>query len=201
MNPLPQATAFEINPSDLIPKTTRRKDWFSPRIASQTRKETTPHEVTRVYLTAPVERIWAVQQDSHMAAWYEWKGNEPLGFLKMRCREIGIAYSEIIGNSRERRLIGPRHGLMVEVKLKFPHLSNPFIATMFKRDHTVVYLAMQKHGIHTRRKQRNPRRIADIKSRVKKMFEAGESYAEIGIEFDFHPTVVRRLVTKMGWRR
>lgn len=178
-----------------------RKRLFSPQIAPKKRDEPKEQTVTRIYTTAPKERTWTVQHDWHMRAYMDWCANAPLGWLKMRCREIGISYAEIIGESRERRLIGPRHGLMVEVKQKFPHLSNPFIATMFKRDHTVVYLALQKAGIHTRRKQKNTRRIADIKSRVKKMFDDGDSYAEIGMELDFHPTVVRRLVTKMGWTR
>ena len=207
MNPLPVNTAIQFESrqpttAEILAYAASRKDkWFSPQAAPRKREEPIEQPVTRVYMTAPKQRSWTVQHDAHVRAFIEWHGNAPLAYLKMRCREIGISYAELIGASRDQKLVEHRHALMVEVKLKFPHCSNPFIATLFRRDHTVIYHALEKHGIHVPRKIRNPRRIADVASRVKKMFEGGKTYAEIGMEIDFHPAVVRRLVNKMGWTR
>jgi hypothetical protein len=77
--------------------------------------------------------------DAHLLAFVEWRSNPPLGFLKMRCRELDVSYADIVGPKRTADIANIRHSLIAEVKDKFPHLSNHIVGKLFGgRDHTTV---------------------------------------------------------------
>lgn len=151
MSQLPANTAFELRESDLIPKVdghALRKRLFQPRGEPRTRKETSEGIITRVYMTAPVERVWTVQQDSHVKNWREHlrvTHERPVDFIKRRCSELGVAYDEVVGKTRKHDIILPRHRLIAEVHQQYSHLSLPHIGRLFGgRDHTSILFAVKK---------------------------------------------------------
>lgn len=195
MNQLPQATALPI-PPELIRKTSPRKDWFSPRIQPPARKETS--EATET--TAPVERVWTVQQDWHVNAYMEWCANEPLAFLKLRCREMGVQFSDVVGDSRRREHHIPRGILMAEVKRRFPGMSMPALGKIFNRNHATVLHYLRKHGVSTGEPHARYKHVMLHADRVLEMLKAGKKQIEIAREIGASPTAVSMLVMSKGWR-
>ena len=75
----------------------------------------------------------------------------PTDWLRDRCKEIGVEYSDIVGISRKRDITIPRQRLMYEVYEKFPGLSLPQMGRMFGgRDHSTLI-----HGIRAHKERMN----------------------------------------------
>lgn len=199
MNQMPQATALYINPSDFIPKGDGHA--LRKRLMSA-KREPVKREEGKVELRlvekpkAPVAPLR--QHDSHVAAYYEWKANGPLGWLKMRCRDMGVSYIDIVGRSRHRELIDPRHRLMAEMKAEFPHMTLPHIGRMFDRDHTVVYFAIRKMDIGDKPKKPP---IGFRMEEVRAMYLAENSMRSIGRELGYDYKTVATYIKRMGWTR
>ncbi len=156
---LPSATALQIESRQpttaeiLAYAASRTNKWFSPQREAPKQIEPVEHPSAPVRITAPPKRLWTVQHDSHMAAYYEWKGNEPLGFLKLRCREMGVNYADIVGPSVKVIHTTPRSALIVEIRLRYPALSLVQIGSLFgDRDHTSIRTCLIKHGVMDARK-------------------------------------------------
>lgn len=203
MNALPQATAFEINPRDLYPRddiAAIKRRLYSPRKASKRREESKP---AIVYMAdrRPPGRIWREQHDSHVGAWVEWQANPPLAFLKMRCREMGVRYQDIIGSSLKRVHTDPRSKLMAEVKIRFPEISFPQLGRLFGgRDHTTCIFALRKHGVVTGTSTKYYARVDREADRVLSMLRAGKLQKEIAAELGSSATAVSGLVKRRGWQ-
>lgn len=180
-----------------------RKRLFSPQRAPVKRAEPVEAVVTRVYLTAPVERVWTVQHDWHVRAYIEWKGNEPLGYLKMRCREMDLAFEEIASKGcRKKIIVRPRQTLMCEVKTTYPHLTLPAIGRLFGGfDHTTVIHSLRKGGMDAAEFAKI-KRNADLEAgKILVMLRAGKSQEEIAQAIGFSQTAVSKVIRNKGWGR
>ena len=136
------------------------------------------HQPERNEPEAPMERIWPRQHDSHMAAYYEWRTNEPLGWLKLRCRELDIAYDEIIGERRFVALVAKRKQLIREVKARFPAMSLPSIGRLFGgRDHTTILASLRGTGLYDPREV--SRDTTERNSRIVALYNSGFKISEI----------------------
>ena len=100
----------------------------------EARPDTVPH--------APVERVWA-EHDDHKRAWLEWKTNEPVGYLKMRCRQLDVDYRLIVGPTRQSDIVRHRHALIVEIRDRY-RKSLPELGRLFNRDHTSILAVVRK---------------------------------------------------------
>ncbi len=194
----------------------RKKRLFSPRSAPQKRDDEKSDVVVRTYNTAPVQRVWTCQQDSHVRAFYAWKGHQPMAYLKARCREIGVEFIAITGPCRYRWLVNPRHRLMAEVKHYFPKLSFPQLSAMFNRDHTTALFAVNKFtgfdftspfvvevpGEYPDQNGRKGMKFSgDLLPEMERLFTAGLPSAEIARRLGIHGTTVRRTAIRRGWTR
>lgn len=139
-----QPSAAEI----LAYAASRRDKWFSPQRAPVKRAEHVEAVTTRVYMTAPAERVWTVQYDAHVKDWREHlriAHEQPVDFIKRRCAELGVAYEDVVGKTRKHDIIVPRHRLIAEVREQYSHLSLPHIGRLFGgRDHTSILFAIKK---------------------------------------------------------
>lgn len=87
------------------------------------------------------DHVWAhrlhiMRQREHLS---------PTDFVKLRCLELRVRFEDLIGRSRMRDMIKPRHLVMYETHLKFPHLSFPQLGRVFGgRDHTSLLSAIRK---------------------------------------------------------
>lgn len=178
-----------------------RKRLFSPR--KQPVKPILPAPVLRVVdrpEPRPAPRAWAEQPDSHIAAWLEWKANEPLAFLKLRCREMEVDFADIVGASVKHAHTVPRGKLMAEVKVRYSELSLPQLGRLFGgRDHTTLRAALIKHGVIASR-EKIANRSADI-DRVRAMYAVGHGYREIAAAIGYSATTVTAIVKDNGWTR
>lgn len=205
---LPSATALHIKSRQpttaeiLAYAAARQNKWFSPRTAPG--KSAEPVELPAAPREVPAttaERVWPVQHDSHMAAYWEWKGNEPLGFLKLRCREMGVSFHDIIGPSYKRIHSDPRGALMAEVKNRYPDKSLPELGCLFGgRDHSTIRTALRKHGVITGERVINRCPDLDI-AKVKEMFFEGTTYRAIGTAVGCSRTTITSIVKENGWTR
>jgi hypothetical protein len=96
-------------------------------------------------------RVWRpdIPHDEHVKAWRRWRsslGSPIRNYIVSRCDDFGVTYEEIIGPSRERRLVIPRHMIMWEIKTKLrPDISLPELGRMFGgRDHTSLLYSIRK---------------------------------------------------------
>lgn len=142
-------------------------------------------------------RAWPHQHDSHVMAFYEWKGNPPLAYLKRRCRETGASYDEIVGKGRTRAIVKLRQKLICEVSVRFPHLSRPHIGRMFNRDHSTIIHALNRGGaLHAKRPP-----IGYHVETIRRLFEANESLRSIARAVDYDHATVGSFIKRMGWTR
>lgn len=203
MNPLPVNTQLHIDPSAFMPKVdghALRKRLMSPQAAPRKSVEPEEQPVTRVYITAPTERVWRVQQDSHVAAYFEWKGNEPLGWLKMRCRELDVALEDILGKGRTRPLVAARHQLIAEVKARYQYLSLPDLGRLFVIDHTSALFDLRKMA------KSDPRAVCSVEDcnqhadTIWRMASEGASFAQIAKTTSLTSYVVGKFIKQGGGR-
>lgn len=69
----------------------------------------------------------------------------PTDFVRLRCLELRVRFDDLIGPSRQRHLITPRHLVMLETHNRYPHLSLPQLGRVFGgRDHTSLLSAIRK---------------------------------------------------------
>lgn len=99
--------------------------------------------------TAPAPFV-GVQQNHHVKAWEAWQDALPIGrcrrYVAKRCMELGFSYGDIIGTTRQKRLIPTRHLLMWELRnlLEDPPSLQEIAVIFNKRDHTGVWCAIDK---------------------------------------------------------
>ena len=208
MNPLPVNTAIQFESrqpttAEILAYAASRKDkWFSPQAAPRKRVEPIEQPVTRVYMTAPTERLWRAQHDSHVAAYYSWKGNNPASFLKMRCREIGVDYSEVTGARRTRSIVAVRGQLIAELKTLFPEMTLPALGRLFGgRDHTTILYFLRKHGAVTSDGSSRCRPASHWNPKVKELFDQGMRLKDIAAAIGRSQTTVSFIIKQNGWRR
>lgn len=66
-------------------------------------------------------------------------------WLRMRCREIGVDYDEVIGHGRSGGIVGRRFQLIWEMRKSFK-LSTPQIGRAFGgRDHATILNSLKRH--------------------------------------------------------
>ena len=203
---LPQATSIQIQSRDPSPAemrayaASRSNKWFSPPARPVKRAEPVEAVVTRICLptrSAPVVKL--MQHDAHVRAWrahLRLRAELPMDFVKRRCEDFGVRFHDIIGPSRKRHLIEPRHRIMADVKEQYPLLSLPHIGRMFNRDHSVIYFALKKFGIRY-----EPVTLKSRASEVRILFDEGKTGAEIGKVFGFTKEGVNTFIRRMGWTR
>ena len=124
---------------------------------------------------APVERIWPHRFGPMTSEFIEWRTNEPLGYLKMRCRELDISYDDIIGQSHKKHIVRHRHDLMVEVYERYGR-SLSKTGKLFKRDHSVIHHALTKAGAPREQRERD---YEDRSREVVALFNSGFRVKEI----------------------
>lgn len=124
---------------------------------------------------APVERIWPHRFGPMTSEFIEWRTNEPLGWLKLRCRELDIAYEDIIGQSHKKHIVRHRHDLMVEVYERYGR-SLSKTGKIFKRDHSVIHHALTKAGAPRGQRDRD---YEDRSREVVALFNSGFRVKEI----------------------
>lgn len=111
---------------------------------------TQPVRKPPVVVPKPAPRIEYVHMfDDHVACWREHLGRERMNsidYIRSRCRELGLAYGDVIGPSRLRIHVEPRQMLMWEVRQRNPLISYPQIGRIFGgRDHTTAIHAIRAH--------------------------------------------------------
>lgn len=99
----------------------------------------------------PAQRIEYVHFfDSHVICWREHLAREngtPVDYVKARCRELGLAYLDIIGTSRFREHTRARQMFMWELHQRTPRLSLTQIGkALGGRDHTTVLHGVRQHA-------------------------------------------------------
>lgn len=74
-------------------------------------------------------------------------GQETLDIIRTVADRHGVSVGDILGPSRLRRIILPRHEAMAAVRAGRPRLSLPQIGQIFGgRDHTTVINGLQRHA-------------------------------------------------------
>lgn len=174
----------------------RRKRLFSPRSAPQKRVEKKSDVVVRVYNTAPVERVWAHRFGPMASEFIEWRTNQPLGYLKMRCREMGVRYDDIVGKICARDIAKVRGDLMAEIKVAHPYMSLPDLGRLFGgRDHTTVRTALVNRGVETGRRKL----ISGYADQIRSMWESGSSSVAIGEAIGYCRQRVQMYLRDQPW--
>lgn len=203
---LPQATALQfkaLHPTaaEILAYAASRKDkWFSPQTAPRKSPRIIEAPVAgEVVATPPEPRVWREQHNSHIGAWLEWKGNAPLGYLKLRCRETDVAYADIVGGSQKRIHSDPRARLMADVKIMFPEITLAEMGRLFRKDHTSCLKALRKHGVISNLDGTRNRPSDRQAARVYALLMEGKSYREIGEIVGFSYTTVHRILGENGW--
>ena len=184
-------TALEIRPSDLIPKVdpaTLRKRLMAPQKRPVVRAEAIERQPGHEAPLAPAERIWVRNFDAHVRGFYEWKGNPPLGYLKMRCLETNVAYEDIVGPGRKPAIVEKRKALIRDVKNTFPSMSLPAIGRLFGgRDHTTILWSL---GEPTEKRVRHE--ISE--ESVVALYNTGMKQKAIAERLNVSPSVISRIV-------
>jgi hypothetical protein len=179
-----------------------RKRLFSPPARPVKRAEPVEAVVTRVYMTAPTERVWREQYDCHVIAYYSWKGNTPVGFLKMRCRELGVDYADVTGSRRTRQIVSVRGQLIAELKTLYPEMTLPSMGRLFGgRDHTTILYFLRKHGAVAPDGSTRCRLTAHWNPKVKELFDQGMKLKDIARAIGRSQTTVSFIIKQNGWKR
>lgn len=110
----------------------------------------------KAFIAKPlVETVEAKRQfllrahDEHVKAWQRWRacaGTPLRNYIYKRCDELGVTYEDIVGHSRLRRFVYPRHLIMWEIKKRVkPDISYPELGRLFGgRDHTSILHSVRK---------------------------------------------------------
>lgn len=61
----------------------------------------------------------------------------------------GLRPGDILGHSRERKMLKARHSAVALVATRFPAWSLPTLGRFFDRDHTTILHALRKAGLRT----------------------------------------------------
>lgn len=94
-----------------------------------------------------------VDEDAHVKAYRAWLAevrSRPIRhYITKRAEELGVTYGDVVGGSRKRHIIGPKHQIIWEVKRRVrPTISYPELAKLFGlTDHTTsryVVIKMDK---------------------------------------------------------
>ena len=65
-------------------------------------------------------------------------------------QKYGVSLQEVMSTSRLKKLVTARHAAWAEVARRFPWISSPQLARMFKRDHSTILYALHKHKVEGR---------------------------------------------------
>lgn len=201
MNHLPQATALQITAADLVPKvdrTTLQRRLFPTHSGPRGREEAKP--VPHV-LSDWQPREWTGHHDQHVEDWrthLAQTNEQPLEFLRRRCRELSVRYSDVVGKSLTRLIVPYRHQLIVEMKTKYPRLSLNRIGRLVGgRDHATILFVLKKMNVG----YAGQVRIEYFTPTVREMFTRGDSFADIGKNLGYTGNGISAFVKRMGWQR
>jgi hypothetical protein len=202
---LPSATQLQMKSRQITTAemlayaASRHNKWFPSHAAPRAKEEATaPRRVTRIVQAAPAPRVWTGQHDSHVHAFLEWKGNEPVGFLKLRCRELDLDYSLIVGTSRKRNDVRRRGELISEMKARFPEMTLPALGRIFGgRDHTTILHFLRKHGGISRRCSPS----VQWRDKVDELFHQGLLLRDIAQAIGRSQATVCLIIKENGWTR
>lgn len=61
--------------------------------------------------------------------------------------KYGLTYQDIIGPSRENKIVVARHEAICTVRRARPEMTLPHLGKEFRRDHTTVLHALRKRGL------------------------------------------------------
>lgn len=91
-----------------------------------------------------------LDHNHHVQEWRKWLVREKTApirnYIKMRAEAFGLTYDEVVSGSRKKRIVGPKHQIMWEIKRKVrPETSYPEIAKNFGLvDHTTAIYVVAK---------------------------------------------------------
>lgn len=130
---------------------------------------------------APVERIWAHRFGPLTSEFLEWKLSEPLGFLKIRCREEGTDYDTMAGPNKTIPVYLLRKKLVAEVKERYG-LSLSALGRLFNRDHTSILTILRAAGMQEDTKREND--YLEKARQVIALFNSGFGVKEISLRLN-----------------
>lgn len=199
MNQLPQATAFEIKPDDLMPKSVRRKDWFSPHGAPRKSAGLKPSlHVVRPAKPRPVTPLWQQEEitfDAHEEFLAEWRINRPRAYVIAQAKAAGYCLADMTGNLRPHALVAVRQRLMAEVWQLFGLTLNQIGKLFGGRDNSTVTHALRKHGIKS--VQILP--LAEKGDEIFTLWRAGLNQQAIAQQLGYTQSSVCRYMRKQDW--
>lgn len=171
--------------------------------------ERAPEAAVRRY-DPPTKAMIAGEPKAHVAAWVDWmaessKGVDPEVYVKARCRQLRVRWTEMCGPSREDTLIAVRHPLMYEVFLHFPMMNYTKIGILFCRDPATTRHAIHKKrlenggdvsGLGRKQFQDNAEFVAGIKAQ----YFAGIGPKAIAAALGISPSTVHRMAKRGAWK-
>ena len=81
--------------------------------------------------------------DAHVRAWWAHmtasvSGAPVRDYVRARCSQLGVPYTDVIGVCRTKAIVTARHKLIIEVRERYPHLSSVQIGRVFGKDHSSI---------------------------------------------------------------
>lgn len=73
------------------------------------------------------------------------------GYIRSVAEDHQVAFAEIVGPHRDRRIVKARHQAILGVIARWPHMSLPQVGRFFNRDHSTILAVLGKHGVPPRK--------------------------------------------------
>ncbi|MDJ1632269.1 helix-turn-helix domain-containing protein [Rhizobium rhizogenes] len=147
---------------------------------------------------------------AHVEAWNAWclveeSRHDPEAYVRARCAQLGISFTEMRSATRRLGVTGPRQILMFEVCWLFPSLSFPKVARIFNKDHTTVCHALTKvcaeRGVDIALFRKLKASAQDKRiEEAKRLYISGATYAVIRASVGFSAITIARMVKTYGWK-